>query len=193
MTGRTAGPVGGSPRPIGSGGPRDHGGGIDAARARWGGVRGDWLDLSTGINPVPWPEEAGGAPGDGPPDAAHGTWRGVWTAVPREAWTALPDAEASARLVAHARRAWRVPEAAAVLPVPGASAAIAALPRLLPPGRVAIPGPTYNEHAAAFAAAGWALAPPEGPGGPLGGDAAAGVQACDEAPWEARPSRDAGW
>ncbi len=32
---------------------RDHGGGLDAAVARSGGARADWLDLSTGINPVP--------------------------------------------------------------------------------------------------------------------------------------------
>ena len=31
---------------------RDHGGGIDAAVAAYGGVRANWLDLSTGINPV---------------------------------------------------------------------------------------------------------------------------------------------
>lgn len=27
---------------------RDHGGGVDDAVARWGGTRGQWLDLSTG-------------------------------------------------------------------------------------------------------------------------------------------------
>ncbi|MBL7598928.1 threonine-phosphate decarboxylase, partial [Escherichia coli] len=30
-----------------------HGGGIEAARRHFGG--NDWLDLSTGINPHPWP------------------------------------------------------------------------------------------------------------------------------------------
>ena len=34
---------------------RDHGGGLDAAAAAFGGVREDWLDLSTGINPVAYP------------------------------------------------------------------------------------------------------------------------------------------
>lgn len=33
-----------------------HGGGIDAARRHFGG--GDWIDLSTGINPQPWPNAA---------------------------------------------------------------------------------------------------------------------------------------
>ena len=35
--------------------PADHGGGLDGAVRTHGGVRGDWLDLSTGINPRPYP------------------------------------------------------------------------------------------------------------------------------------------
>jgi cobalamin biosynthetic protein CobC len=112
---------------------RDHGGGIDAAAARWGGARADWLDLSTGINPVAYP-----LPPIGP-----------------EAWTALPDRGAEEALLAAARRFWRVPGAAAMLAAPGASALIAALPGCLPGRTAAIPGPTYNEHEAAFAGAGW--------------------------------------
>ncbi|SNY46938.1 L-threonine O-3-phosphate decarboxylase [Pseudooceanicola antarcticus] len=107
---------------------RDHGGNLDAACARHGGTRADWLDLSTGINPVPYPL----------PD------------LPGEAWTALPDAGAREALIAAARRFWNIPEEASILPVPGASAAIAQIPRLAPPASVEIPGPTYNEHAAAF-------------------------------------------
>ena len=113
--------------------PPDHGGGIDAAARRWGGARGDWLDLSTGINPVPYPLPA----------------------LPPDAWTALPDHAATEALEAAARAFWRVPPEAALLVAPGASALIARIPHLAPAGRVAIPGPTYNEHARAFAAAGW--------------------------------------
>ena len=116
--------------------PRDHGGGLDAAAALWGGARADWIDLSTGINPVPWPVPA----------------------LPADAWTALPDARAAERLVGAARDLWRPPPGAGCLAVPGASAAIAAIPRLVPTGTVRIAGPTYNEHAAAFDAAGWAVA-----------------------------------
>lgn len=112
---------------------RDHGGGLDAAAARWGGTRGDWLDLSTGINPVPYPL---------PPIAP-------------EAWTALPDTGAEAALVVAARALWRVPAGAGVLCAPGVSVLIAAIPRLVAPARVRIAGPTYNEHAAGFAAEGW--------------------------------------
>ncbi|MCA1777166.1 MAG: threonine-phosphate decarboxylase, partial [Loktanella sp.] len=60
---------------------RDHGGRIDAAIAHYGGARGDWLDLSTGINPVPYPMPA----------------------LPSDAWTALPDEGAFAKLEARAR------------------------------------------------------------------------------------------
>jgi cobalamin biosynthetic protein CobC len=112
----------------GSQAPRDHGGGLDAAAARWGGARHDWLDLSTGINPVPYPLPA----------------------LPAEAWTALPDAAATARLETAARRFWCVPDNAAIVMAPGASALIVRLPDIAPPGAVHIPGPTYNEHAAAF-------------------------------------------
>lgn len=115
--------------------PPDHGGGIDAACARWGGARGDWLDLSTGINPRPYPI---------PP-------------LPADAWTALPDHAAHAALEQAARRFWAIPDSAAVMAAPGASALIARIPALLPPAQVAIPGPTYNEHARAFRACGWTV------------------------------------
>lgn len=113
----------------------DHGGGIDAARARWGGDRAGWIDLSTGINPHPYPL---------PP--LSGT-----------AWTTLPDDSAQTALTQAARRTWSVPEAAAIVAAPGTSALIARLPALGPVGTVRIPGPTYNEHARAFTAQGWSV------------------------------------
>ena len=110
---------------------RDHGGGIDAACARWGGARADWLDLSTGINPDPYPLPV----------------------LSRDAWIALPDHAAQEALTAAARAFWSVPDAAAVLAVPGLSAAIAALPAAFDGNLgIDIPKPTYNEHAAAWAA-----------------------------------------
>lgn len=115
-------------------GIRDHGGGLDAAVARWGGTRAVWLDLSTGINPVPYPTGA----------------------IDGDAWTALPDTAAAGTLLAAARRFWTVPDAADILAAPGASALIARLPLVMRGTTVAIPGPTYNEHAAAFRACGWA-------------------------------------
>ncbi|WP_299588917.1 threonine-phosphate decarboxylase [uncultured Tateyamaria sp.] len=116
---------------------RDHGGGLDAAVARYGGRRDMWVDLSTGINPEPYPVEMPAA----------------------DAWTALPDESRAARLVTAARRFWSVPDGAAVLAAPGASALISQIPRLAAPATVCIPAPTYNEHAAAFAQHGWTVAP----------------------------------
>lgn len=112
---------------------RDHGGGVDAAAARFGGQRAAWMDLSTGINPQPYKVPA----------------------IPADAWNALPDAAAQTALEEAARSFWQVPAEAALLAVPGASSAIARIPALAAPGRVRIPGPTYNEHAASFAGCGW--------------------------------------
>ncbi len=113
--------------------PRDHGGGVDAAIAQFGGCRDDWVDLSTGINPVPYPLPA----------------------LSDADWTALPDSAAHLAVVEAARTFWSVPDGAAILPAPGASALIARIPALAPPATVRITSPTYNEHAAAFMAQGW--------------------------------------
>lgn len=121
--------------------PRDHGGGIDAAVASYGGLRDDWIDLSTGINPVPYPVGQ----------------------ISSTAWHALPDRAAQDRLTAAARRFWNVPKEAAVLAAPGASSLIARIPSLCPADQVHIPVPTYNEHAAAFLTQGWQMAPQTAP------------------------------
>lgn len=112
---------------------RDHGGGLDAAVARFGGTRAAWLDLSTGINPTPYPVGN----------------------CPAQDWTALPDQAAHQQLLAAARRFWNVPADAKILPAPGASVLIAMIPTLRAPATVRITAPTYNEHHAAFAAHGW--------------------------------------
>lgn len=112
---------------------RDHGGGLDAAIARFGGERADWLDLSTGINPAAYPL----------PD------------FPAHCWTDLPDANAQSRLLTAARAFWCVPDGAQILAAAGVSALITRLPNLHDHGRFAIVNPTYNEHEAAFLAHGW--------------------------------------
>lgn len=119
------------------GAKRDHGGGLDAAIAKYGGARSDWLDLSTGINPRPYP---------------LGTLQNA-------DWANLPDSSAQSGLIAAARSFWQVPAAAEILPANGASALIAMMPLLTQGKTVSIPGPTYNEHAAAFAAQGWTVIP----------------------------------
>jgi len=126
-------------------GPRDHGGDLERARARWG--EGDWIDLSTGINRCPWPV---------PP-------------LPEPVWRDLPTEAAMQAAAAAACAHWG---AAAALPVAGAQAAIQILPRLWSPGRAAVLGPTYNEHAAQLQAAGWQVDQVPAPEGLAGADLA---------------------
>lgn len=113
---------------------RDHGGNLDWAIGQYGGAAADWIDLSTGINRVPYPL---------PP-------------LSPDAWTQLPTRAAQDSLIAAARSAYDSP--AAILPVAGAQAAIQMIPRLTAPGRAAVLSPTYNEHAACLRAAGWSVA-----------------------------------
>jgi len=109
-----------------------HGGQLAAAARRYGIPLPDWLDLSTGINPVPYPAAA-----LAPADLAR-----------------LPDPEATAGLADAARVAYGVPEGVAVQPVPGTDIALRLLPLLFPRSRVAILSPTYSGHAEAWSAAG---------------------------------------
>ena len=111
--------------------PRDHGGNLDAAIARFGGRRSQWLDLSTGINPNPYPV------GD----------------LPKECWQALPRRADVKRLCDAASAAYDTQ--AAIIPFNGAQGAIQLLPLLKSPGRATIVGPTYNEHRASLVAHGW--------------------------------------
>lgn len=110
-----------------------HGGDLGEAKSRHGEGPPDWLDLSTGINPLPWPVPAG--------LLAHGIGR-------------LPAARDLAELLEAAREAYRVPDGSGIVAAPGTQALIQWLPRLAPPGGVAILGPTYSEHALAWAGAG---------------------------------------
>ncbi|TCM86594.1 aminotransferase class I/II-fold pyridoxal phosphate-dependent enzyme [Rhodovulum steppense] len=109
---------------------RDHGGDLAAATRAFGGAPADWIDLSTGINRVPWPV---------PPVSPH-------------AWTALPGREARDRLIAAARCAYGTDWP--ILPLGGAQAAIQLLPALAPDGAVRIVTPTYNEYAGVLALSG---------------------------------------
>jgi cobalamin biosynthetic protein CobC len=105
----------------------EHGGNLRDAIARFGRPREDWIDLSTGINPQPYPA---------PPVAA-------------EAWHRLP--ELNPALAAAAEAYYGAPR---VLPVAGTQAAIQALPRLRAPSRVVVAAPAYAEHAHRWAQAG---------------------------------------
>ena len=104
-----------------------HGGKLAEARAIYGDGVGPWLDLSTGINPVPWPG-AGEIPHD---------------------WRALPDPAGLATLEAAAARHFGV-AAQLCCAVPGSDIALRLLGTVLDlPGAYLAPG--YSGHAAAFA------------------------------------------
>lgn len=108
-----------------------HGGRLAAARAAFPAAPQPWLDLSTGINPRPYPAPAAS-------EAARAR---------------LPDPEALRALEAAAARAFDAP-AERVTAVPGSEAAIRSLPDLLGARRVAIAADTYGGHAEAWRAAG---------------------------------------
>ncbi|MGH1414694.1 MAG: threonine-phosphate decarboxylase CobD [Pelagimonas sp.] len=112
---------------------RDHGGNIDGARAQFGGNASDWIDLSTGINRVPYPV----------PDLSAAAWQSLPT---QTALTSLKQAAAKAYHTT-----------ASILPVAGAQAAIQMMPRFRSVGLARVLGPTYNEHAASLRAAGWTV------------------------------------
>lgn len=112
-----------------------HGGDIAAAKHRFRLPDAAWLDLSTGINPVPYPFE--------PPS--------------EEAWARLPDSAVNRNLRQAAAAYYGAPSADCVVPAPGSQALIQLLPRLREPCAVAVLGPTYGEHQARWAACGHAV------------------------------------
>jgi len=108
-----------------------HGGRIAAARTAFPDAPQPWLDLSTGINPRPFPAR--------PPSLAERA--------------RLPDPEAVQALETLAAGVFGAP-AERVCAVPGTDVAIRLLPRLLGVARVAIAAQTYGGHAESWRAAG---------------------------------------
>jgi len=109
-----------------------HGGDLDRAAARYGHPADGWIDLSTGINPESYPLPE----------------------VSSDSWTRLPQASALTALQDAAADAYGARGADLIACAPGTQALIQLLPRVLGAERVAVLGPTYTEHAAAWRAAG---------------------------------------
>jgi len=107
--------------------PLNHGGNLQAAEARFGRPAQGWLDLSTGISP----------------------WSFPFDAVPDAHWQRLPHLETALEEAAAAYYQTRAP-----LAIPGSQFAIQRLPGLFRRCRVALPSWGYNEHIAAWEAAG---------------------------------------
>ena len=109
-----------------------HGGDLGEVIQRFPRAPRPWIDLSTGINPVPYPL---------PP-------------LSEAAWNRLPLRAAEDALREAAAARYGVASKAMVVAAPGTQALIQLLPRLLPPSRVAIVGPTYEEHQTCWRRAG---------------------------------------
>lgn len=112
-----------------------HGGDLATARALFPDAPEPWIDLSTGINPIPYPLPT----------------------LPLSLWTRLPGADDEAALIAAARAAYRVPADAGIVAAPGTQILIELLPSLAPASPVAILGPTYAEHGHAWRKAGFTV------------------------------------
>lgn len=112
----------------------EHGGNLRDAALRFGRPLPDWLDLSTGINPQPYPVPA----------------------LAVDVWHRLPENDPALALAAAAY--YNAPR---MLPVAGTQAAIQALPRLRAlsngPSRVTVAAPSYAEHAHHWAQHGHAM------------------------------------
>jgi cobalamin biosynthesis protein CobC len=107
--------------------PVAHGGDLAAARRLFPDAPQPFIDLSTGINPHPYPIGA----------------------LPPEAFTRLPEPGEIERLAGVAAAAYGVPPAARVVLAPGSQILIPLAAALVEPGRAAVLGPTYAEHARA--------------------------------------------
>lgn len=112
-----------------------HGGALDRMRTLFPGVPEPWVDLSTGINPWPWP-------------AAGLRLEGL-ERLPTEADRAR-CAEAMAAVFGVSRQA--------VLVTPGSELPIHLLPTVLRPNRVTVLSPSYGDHARVWRMAGCEVA-----------------------------------
>ncbi len=107
-----------------------HGGQLDAASLRFPGAAQPWVDLSTGINPVPYPSDA------------------LADADP----CALPSASALAALERAAADAFGM-TAGAVAALPGTEVGLRLLSTIRLPGPALRVAPAYGTHAAALPSA----------------------------------------
>ena len=112
--------------------PLLHGGDLDAARRLFPSAPEPFVDLSTGINPNPYPLPR----------------------FPAALFTRLPAADAVHALAAIAARAYGAPSAACVVPAPGTQILLPLIAALVRAGRAAVLAPTYSEFSRAARLAG---------------------------------------
>lgn len=109
--------------------PLAHGGDLGAIRRRFPQAPKPWIDLSTGINPAPYPV----------------------VDLAAETWSRLPTRQQERELLEAAAARYGVRDLATIVAAPGTQALIQLLPRLIARSRVAVLGPTYEEHAHCWA------------------------------------------
>jgi cobalamin biosynthesis protein CobC len=109
-----------------------HGGRLGVARSLFPDVPQPWVDLSTGINPRPYPA----------PRAS------------RQARNRLPEPTELARLEAQAAAAFGVDDPARVVAVGGTECGLRLLPQIVNLKAAVIVGPTYGSHADAWTRSG---------------------------------------
>jgi cobalamin biosynthetic protein CobC len=117
--------------------PLAHGGNLGAARRLFPDAIEPFIDLSTGINPNPYP-------------------------LPRfspDLFARLPDPGAVGAVAAAAARAYGAQSAAHVVPAPGTQILLPLVAGLVRAGRAAVLTPSYPEHARAAALAGHCVNP----------------------------------
>ena len=112
--------------------PLVHGGDLSAARRLFPDAPEPFIDLSTGINPIPYQ-------------------------LPRlsaDLFARLPDSAAVSALATIAAKAYGAPSDAHVVPAPGTQILLSTVAGLVRPGRAVVIAPTYAEHARAAELAG---------------------------------------
>lgn len=102
-----------------------HGGDLDWAKKNYGSEGPKWIDISTGINPGPYPIPI----------------------LPEAVWTRLPETAQENGLLAAAQKYYSVPEISSIVACPGTQSALQLIPSLKAQSTVAILSPTYAEHA----------------------------------------------
>jgi cobalamin biosynthesis protein CobC len=112
--------------------PLAHGGDLAAARQMFPDAPEPFIDLSTGINPHPYPV----------PELSSALFE------------RLPDRADVRRLAAVAAQCYGAPSAGHVLPAPGTQILLPQVAMLVPPGRAAVLRTTYAEHRRAALLAG---------------------------------------
>jgi cobalamin biosynthesis protein CobC len=112
--------------------PLFHGGDLGAARRLFPGAPEPFIDLSTGINPNPYPIPK----------------------LPVEDFARLPDTDAIDALKVAAARYYGAPSPACIATAPGSQILLPVVAALAPPGRAAVMTPGYSEYARAATLAG---------------------------------------